>query len=184
VARVLLVPTILTGVGLAVALRAWYDTDSGRRTLHAFLLGTPVVGTIRRCGASAHALSSLGALLESGVPIRVALTFTARSAGDAEIERRVLEARTRVASGHSLSLALKESDAVTVTAMRLIRAGEESGRLVGMMQHAAKLDQDHADRLTRAAVRLLEPMLILVFAGIVGLVSAALLQAVYSVRPS
>jgi type II secretory pathway component PulF len=184
VVHTLLVPMILAAIGGAVAIRAWHETDAGRRALDTFLLGAPVLGTIRWCGASARALSSLAALLESGVAIRVALVFAARSTGDAEIERRVLDARTRVVAGHALSFALRESNALTTTAMRLIRAGEESGRLVGMLQHAAKLDHDHADRLTRAAVRLIEPMLILAFAGIIGVVSAALLQAVYTVRPS
>jgi len=112
------------------------------------------------------------------------MVFAARSTGDAEIERRILDACGAVVAGHPLSFALREGNALTTTAMRLIRAGEESGRVVGMLQHAAQLDQDHADRLTRSAVRLIEPMLILTFAGIIGVVSAALLQAVYTVRPS
>ena len=184
VVHALLIPAILVGVAAIVALRAAHESATGRRSLHAFLLGLPVIGTIRRCGSSARALSSLAALLESGVPIRVAMVFAARSTGDAEIERRILEARGAVAAGHPLSFGLRESNALTTTAMRLIRAGEESGHLTGMLQHAAKLDQDHADRLTRSAVRLIEPMLILAFAGIIGMVSAALLQAVYTVRPS
>jgi type II secretory pathway component PulF len=53
-----------------------------------------------------------------------------------------------------------------------------------MMAHSAKLEQEHADRTTRTAVRLLEPLLIMTFAAIVALVSASLLQAVYSVRPT
>ncbi|HEY2849483.1 MAG TPA: type II secretion system F family protein [Gemmatimonadaceae bacterium] len=179
-----LIPAALGGVAAIIALRAWHESETGRRSLHAFLLRLPVLGAIRWCSASARALSSLAALLESGVAIRGAMVFAARSTGDAEIERRILDARDAVVGGHALSFALRENNALTTTAMRLVRAGEESGRLVGMLQHAAKLDQDHADRLTRGAVRLIEPMLILAFAGIIGVVSAALLQAVYTVRPS
>lgn len=179
-----LIPAGLMAVAGIVALRAWHESESGRRSLHGLLLRLPVVGAIRWCSASARALSSLAALLESGVAIRGAMVFAARSTGDAEVERRMLDARDAVVAGHALSFSLRERNALTTTAMRLIRAGEESGRLIGMLQHAAKLDQDHADRLTRGAVRLIEPMLILAFAGIIGVVSAALLQAVYTVRPS
>ncbi len=184
VLHVMLVPTVLAGVAGAIALHTWQDSERGRRALHTFLLGLPVIGAIRWSGASARALSSLAALLESGVTIRGAMVFAARSTGDAEVERRILGARSAVIAGHPLSFSLHENNALTSTAMRLVRAGEESGRLVGMLQHAAKLDRDHADRLTRGAVRLIEPMLILAFAGIIGVVSAALLQAVYTVRPS
>ncbi|MGH7655101.1 MAG: type II secretion system F family protein, partial [Gemmatimonadaceae bacterium] len=180
----LLIPSVLVGVAGIVAMRAWHESETGRRSLHAFLLRLPVIGAIRWGSASARALSSLAALLESGVAIRTAMVFAARSTGDAEIERRILDARDAVVTGHALSFSLRESHALTTTAMRLVRAGEESGRLVGMLHHAAKLDRDHADRLTRGAVRLIEPMLILIFAGIIGVVSAALLQAVYTVRPS
>lgn len=184
VLHALLLPTVFAGIAGVMAVRLWYASERGRLVLDGLLLRLPVIGAVRACSASARALSSLAALFESGVAIRSAMAFAARSAGDAEVERRLLIAREAVVTGHPLSLALRESDALTATAMRLIRAGEESGRLVGMLQHAAKLDQDHADRLTRSAVRLIEPMLILTFAGIIGIVSAALLQAVYTVRPS
>ena len=53
-----------------------------------------------------------------------------------------------------------------------------------MLSHAARLENERATERVRAAVRLLEPMLILAFGGLVALVAAALLQAIYSVRPT
>ena len=53
-----------------------------------------------------------------------------------------------------------------------------------MLDHAATLEGEHAERLVRTATRVLEPALVLVFGALVALVAAALLQAVYSVRPS
>ena len=67
--------------------------------------------------------------------------------------------------------------------MRLIRAGEETGRLAPMLAQAAKLEAGRAEQGVRAAVRVVEPALIIVFGGMVALVAAALLQSVYSVRP-
>jgi general secretion pathway protein F len=67
--------------------------------------------------------------------------------------------------------------------VRLVYAGEESGRLSGMLAHASKLESERATEAVKSAVRLLEPGLILAFGGIVAFVAAALLQAVYSVRP-
>jgi type II secretory pathway component PulF len=67
--------------------------------------------------------------------------------------------------------------------VRLVRAGEESGRLAAMLAHAARLEREYAVGRTKALVRLLEPSLILIFGGIVAFVAAALLQALYSIRP-
>ena len=96
---------------------------------------------------------------------------------------RLLRSRERVITGQRLSTATTEENALTVTAARLVRAGEETGRLAPMLAHAAHLERERVDRMIKGLVSALEPSLIIVFGGIVAFVAAALLQAVYSVRP-
>jgi type II secretory pathway component PulF len=93
-------------------------------------------------------------------------------------------ARESVVVGQGIARALHAAQAMTSTAIRLVQAGEETGRLASMLAHAAVLERDLADRKLHAAVRLLEPGLILVFGGMVAIVASALLQAIYSVRPA
>lgn len=167
-----------------VVWRAWVSTDKGRERWHEILRQIPLIGTARRSAAAARAALSLSALLESGIPTIEALRFAGRSAGDAAMERRLSVACSDVAAGRSLSAAFLASDALTPTAVQLLRAGEETGRVSEMLAHAAKLEQERSQRITQTAVRALEPALIFTFATIVALVAAALLQAVYSVRPT
>ena len=150
---------------------------------HRWMATLPFVGELRLCAASSRSCSALAALLESGVPIASALQHAARACGDAWIEGQVLAARERVIAGAPLSAALADERAVTTTARRMIRAGEESGQLAAMLKRAAELDGVRLSARLRTLVRLIEPVLIVVFAGVVALVAAALLQAVYSVRP-
>lgn len=184
VARQLALPGGAALVTAFIAWRAWVGTDNGRLRWHEMLRGVPLVGTARRSASSSRAALSLSVLLDSGIPVIEALRFAGRSAGDAAMERRLAAASTDVAAGRSLSAAFKASDALTPTAVQLLRAGEESGRVSGMLAHAARLDQEQSQRITQTAVRALEPALIFTFAAIVALVAAALLQAVYSVRPT
>ena len=163
---------------------AWTSTITGRVQWHGLLLRLPGIGSIRWSGATARVATSLAALLDSGVPVRRAIVLSARVAGDAAVAQRLLAAGDRIAAGQGMATAFAATGALTPFSLRLIRAGEESGRVTAMMAHAAKLEQDHADRTTRTAVRLLEPLLIMTFAAIVALVAASLLQAVYSVRPT
>lgn len=172
----------LLGVGLLL-WRTWTATAVGRRRWHAILLGFPFLGDLRHAAATSRGCSALAALLASGVPMATALAHAARTTNDAELCARLLAARENVVHGEPLSRALATHHAVTPTATRLARAGEESGRLSAMLVHAARLERDHAVTRTRAAVRLLEPAIIVVFGGIVAFVAAALLQALYSVRP-
>jgi len=173
------VALVVAVVGVQEALRR----PEGRRTIHRLLLAVPGLGTVRWASASARLSSALGALLESGVTLRTGLRSAAPAVGDSEIEARLELARTRVEAGDGLGRAFDELGVVTPLAARLVAAGEESGRLPGMLAFAARMEQARAERLTKAGVRLIEPTLILAFAGIVALVAAAMLQAVYAVRP-
>jgi general secretion pathway protein F len=176
-------PALLAGAVGLVLWRTWTGTPGGRRSWHALLLATPLVGETRAAAASARICATLGALLQSGVPVAPALRSAAHATGDVELTARLLAARTEVAQGARLSAALAAHAAATPVVQRLVRAGEESGRLPSMLMHAAKLERERAARRVRGAVRLLEPALIIAFGGVIALVAAALLQALYSVRP-
>jgi general secretion pathway protein F len=182
--RSLAIPIIMLFVVALLAFRAWTRTPQGARRWHELLLSTPILGTMRFSAATARASAALAALLESGVPVTSALVHGARASGDAEVGARILAARESVVVGQGIARALHATHAMTATAIRLVQAGEETGRLASMLEHASVLERDLADRKLHAAVRLLEPGLILVFGGMVALVAAALLQAIYSVRPS
>ena len=176
-------PALVVLIAAFVLGHAWTSTEAGRERWHAFLLALPAVGPARRAGAVGRFAAALGALLESGVPIAPALASAVRATGDAAIARRVGDAREAVLGGAGLAVSLESAGAATPTAVRLIRAGEESGRLVPMLAQVARIESARAEAHVRAAVRVLEPSLIEVFGGMVALVAAALLQAVYSVRP-
>jgi general secretion pathway protein F len=170
-------------VGIAI-WRAWTQTESGQRSWHSLLLATPMLGSVRAGTAAARMAHSLSALLDNGVSIASALVFAARATGDAELEARLAATRSSVASGEALSRALELHRATTPTVIRLVRAGEEAGRLSSMLDHGGRIEQQRADRIVQTAVRMLEPILLLTFASVVALIAAALLQAIYSVRPT
>ena len=177
------VPILIAAIIGALVWRAAVGTASGRRAWHDLLLRVPLLGNLRRSAATSRSCGTLAALLESGVPIAVALPHAARASGDAALTSRVLAAREDVVHGDRLSRALATHSAATPTVTRLVRAGEESGRLAGMLAHAARLEREQAVGQTKAIIRFLEPSLIVVFGGIVAFVAAALLQALYSIRP-
>ena len=182
-ARTLALPALLIAGVLFVMWRAWTAREDGRRQWHAWMLVVPLAGRTRRAAAASRACASMAALLESGVALPAALAHSARACGDAALGARLLAAREGIAHGERLSGAIDRERALTPTAVRLIRAGEETGKLASMLEHAARIEGERATHLVKNAVRLLEPALILGFGALVALVAAALMQAVYSVRP-
>jgi general secretion pathway protein F len=181
--------TALPGaIGLILATiagRQWMARrgDEGRAQVHEALLAVPVVGPLRRAAAAARATVSMGALLRSGVALPAALGHASRAAGDAAVGRRLIAARDRVIGGERLSSALRATDALTPGSVQLVRAGEATGRVAEMLEQAGKIEGEWTMERVNALVRIIEPALILIFGAIVATIAAALLQAVYSVRP-
>ena len=173
---------VIVAVAFALFL-AWIATAEGRARWHAVLLETPVVGQVRWSSASGRFCAALASLLESGLPLAPAVAHAARATGDLAVERRVLAGRESIVAGQRIADALEATDALPTATVRLIRAGEESGQLAAMLAYASRIESDRAQRTLATAVRLLEPTLIVGFAGLVTLVAAALLQAIYSIRP-
>lgn len=169
-------------IGLAVAA-AGTATERGRFRWHAMVRRLPVIGPIRVTLGSARATGIVGALLESGVRVPAAFGHGAAASSDQVVSTGLLSAREAVAGGASPSGALSQSMALTPVALRLLRAGEESGQLGVMCSEASRVDQEDAERLIRRATGLVEPVFILAFGGLVALVATALLQALYGVRP-
>jgi general secretion pathway protein F len=178
----------LPGIGacavLLVAWKIWLSTDAGRIRWHSLLLSMPVVGAVRSSIATARAAASLSALLDNGVRIAPALQHAAVATGDAAVAARLTAAREHIVAGQGIARAIEEQRAFTPTAVRLVRTGEETGRLSEMLAHAGQLEGERVNQMVRVAVRTLEPALILAFSVVVAVVAAALLQAVYSVRPT
>jgi len=184
IARTSLIPATAFMILCGIIRRIALTTEGGRRREARALLSLPVLGPLHRGAAVARMTRTLASLLDAGVPLPTALSFAARSSGNAELEARMADVRSSVSGGEALSRALAALGAATPTTVRLARAGEESGRLTAMLHHAARIEQQAADRLARNIARALEPTLLLVFASMVALVAAALLQAIYSVRPA
>ncbi len=174
----LLVAMGVAGAGVAVRTGLCY-----RAQWHRWLLGVPVVGPIRHALASARTCRTLGALLEAGTPALAALDVARETVGDDAVSARLVIARDRVAEGSSLSGALTALDVLTPSALQLAAVGDCAGRLPELLARAADLEEGLAERRLAGLIGLLEPALILTFAGVVAFVAAALLQAIYSLRP-
>jgi general secretion pathway protein F len=176
-------PGFVVIVAALVAARRWLAQPENLARWHAALLRAPVIGTIRRSAAASNACASLAALLDAGVPLTAALPHAARATGDHAIATALLAARSRIGAGERISSAIDNERALTPTAARLIRIAEEAGGLAPMLSHAARLEGAHALQSLQRLVRIVEPTLILLFGGLVMIVAAALLQAMYSLRP-
>ncbi len=147
------------------------------------VLRLPMIGTLAQQLATSRLANALSGMLSTGVPLLTALKTAAPAIGRPELAHRLDRARERTAHGERFAAALEAEQVIWPPALRLIAIGEANGRLAEMVQKAGTMAQTEAERRIRILTSLLEPLLIVGFALVIGFVAAALLQAVYSLRP-
>ena len=153
-------------VGGAVALKTWYGTSTGRMAIDRAILNIPVVGLLLRKIAVARFTRTLGTLISSGVPILESLDITARTSGNAVVERAISQTRKAVEAGRSLVDPLKETDVFPGMVTQMIGVGEQTGAMDAMLQKIADFYEDEVDAAVKDLLTALEPIMIL-FLGIV-----------------
>jgi general secretion pathway protein F len=107
----------------------------------------------------------LGMLMGAGIPVMAALE---RVGGllDKRLQQRLSDAKSHVREGHALSNAMEKSGLSTLVSLRLLRVGERTGQMGGMMDRIADFHEEELNRWIDWASRLFEPLL-MTFIGIV-----------------
>ena len=177
------IPLLLIGVASIWAGIELVRQPRGRLRVEELLLRIPFIRSVRHALASARVLRALGSMVRAGMPLLPALDAAREAAGDLAIAQRIMRSRERVVQGATLALALERESALSLSALQLVKVGESSGRVAEMALGAGNLAAQEAERGLRLLVTALEPALIVLFGGAVAFTAAALLQAVYSLRP-
>jgi len=158
---------ILVALGGAIfGLKVWYGTSQGRFVLDTIILKLPVLGILMRKIAVARFTRTLGTLISSGVPILEGLDITARTAGNAVVERALQKVRRSLEEGKSLTEPLKDSEVFPGMVTQMIAVGEQTGAMDAMLQKIADFYEEEVDAAVKDLLTALEPVMI-VFLGVV-----------------
>jgi len=155
-------------VGAVIGLKVWYATPAGRMAIDQTLLKLPLVGIMLRKIAVARFTRTLGTLISSGVPILEGLDITARTAGNAVIEKSLMQVRKGLEAGRNLSDPLKETNVFPGMVTQMIGVGEQTGAMDAMLQKIADFYEDEVDAAVKDLLAAMEPMMIVVLGVVVG----------------
>jgi type IV pilus assembly protein PilC len=158
---------ILVALGGAIfGLKVWYGTPQGRFILDTIILKLPVLGILMRKIAVARFTRTLGTLISSGVPILEGLDITAKTAGNAVVERALQQVRKSLEEGKSLTEPLRESEVFPGMVTQMIAVGEQTGAMDAMLSKIADFYEEEVDAAVKDLLTALEPIMI-VFLGVV-----------------
>jgi type IV pilus assembly protein PilC len=156
---------IALGAGL-FGLKVWYGTPQGRFVLDTIILKLPILGILMRKIAVARFTRTLGTLISSGVPILEGLDITAKTAGNAVVERALQKVRKSLEEGKSLTEPLRDAEVFPGMVTQMIAVGEQTGAMDAMLQKIADFYEEEVDAAVKDLLTALEPIMI-VFLGVV-----------------
>jgi type IV pilus assembly protein PilC len=177
-ARPLFVPNvvfvfIMFGIG-AFLFTIWGRTSGGRKMIDTMKLRMPILGDIQRKSAVSRFSRTLGTLVTSGVPILQALNITRDTAGNVVISQAIEKVHEAVKEGETIVTPLQASGVFPNMVISMVDVGEETGQLPEMLLKVADVYDDEVDNAVTALTSILEPIMIVVLALIVGSVVFAL----------
>jgi type IV pilus assembly protein PilC len=151
---------------VAFGLKLWYGTPQGRYIIDSIILKLPILGILMRKIAVARFTRTLGTLISSGVPILEGLDITAKTAGNAVVEKALFSVRKSLEEGKSLTEPLKESAVFPGMVTQMIAVGEQTGAMDAMLSKIADFYEEEVDAAVKDLLTALEPIMI-VFLGVV-----------------
>ncbi|MEQ8848729.1 type II secretion system F family protein [Botrimarina sp.] len=162
----------------AYGVSKWAATPRGRDTLDRLRIKAPLLGPIARSLAVARLCRVLGTLLKGGVPIVRALEISADSAGNRVLSRVVTDASDNIKSGESLAAPLGASGDFPRDVVEMIAVAEQSNSLEAVLEQVADSLERSTWRKIELAVRLIEPLMLVLLASAVLVVVIALLMPI------
>jgi len=169
------IPLLVGVVVLAVMFRSQLATESGRRWKDRVKLKLPLIGPIFQNLAVARFCRVLGTLLKNGVPILRSLEISSKAAGNRVISEAIDNAAGNITQGESLARPLAASGYFPSTVVEMIAVAEEANTLDTVLVDIADGLERRTFRRLELAVRLIEPVMLLLLAGVVLLIVLALL---------
>jgi type IV pilus assembly protein PilC len=172
-------------LGIVVAAITLYKfigrTRGGRFVIDSFKLRMPLFGNLNRKTAISRFARTLGTLVTSGVPILQALNITRETAGNSSIARAISQVHDRVKEGESIVQPLEASRVFPPMVVSMVDVGEETGKLPEMLLKIADVYDDEVDNAVAAITSMLEPIMIVFLALIVGTIVLALFTPLISI---
>jgi general secretion pathway protein F/type IV pilus assembly protein PilC len=166
-------------VAAALAVRARLNSPAGRLAWDNLRLRLPVIGRAMRVLSITRFCRILGTMLANGVPILQALAISKDATGSRVLAGHIERAAESVRAGEALAAPLKQSGLFPAEVIEMIAIAEESNQLEKVLVQVADKVDRRFGRQVDAAVRLIEPLILAVIAGLIGFAAVGLVWPIF-----
>jgi type IV pilus assembly protein PilC len=172
---------LIIGAVLYAGWKVFSMTKVGRVAIDRMLLKMPVFGPVQLKSGISRFTRTLGTLVTSGVPILQALNITRDTAGNVVISNAIDKVHEAVREGESVVAPLEASKIFPPMVISMVDVGEETGQLPDMLLKIADVYDDEVDNAVDAMTSMIEPIMIVFLALIVGTIVIALFMPMISI---
>ncbi len=162
-------------IGAFVGFKRWKRSESGRKKWDAFTLRVPMkIGDVVLKVTMARFSRTLSTLIAAGVDIIKALEITGQTAGNAVVEDALAVVRARVHEGVPIAQPLVDNPVFPPMVAQMVKVGEETGELDGMLGKIADFYEDEVDASIAALTSIIEPIMMIGVGLMVGVIIIAM----------
>lgn len=166
---------ILIVVGIVFAYKSYYKTDAGRHMIDRIKIKIPVFGVLAVKTACARFSRIMSTLLSAGMPMISAIEIAAGTMDNVLFKDALQKVRSGVALGMGFSQQIGVTRLFPAMLVHMVGIGEETGNIEDMLTNVANYYDEEVELATQSVTALMEPMIIIVMAVVVG----ALVLAIY-----
>lgn len=163
-----------------VAIVTFARSDSGKRFFGGLVIKLPIFGKLVVKSTAASFARTISTLVSAGVPLSEAIEITGRSLGNVIYQEALQDAKRKVEQGSNLSEPIEACGLFPPMVAQMIRIGEETGNVDGMLTKAADYFEEEVEIATGSLTSMIEPLIIVVLGVIVAFLVLALYMPMMS----
>lgn len=168
-------------IGTGFGINKYIKTPAGKAQFHALILKLPGIGLIVQKVAVARFARTFASLMGAGVSVLEALKVSGRAIGNKVYEAELERAAEEVKNGKQLSQSLMGSSLFPAIVPQMLAVGEETGQTDVVLIKVADFYEEEVDTMIDGISAIIEPVMIVVMGGMVGLIAASVMGPISSI---
>ena len=174
----LMLAVVIAGV---ILFKRFQATEEGRRQIDHWRMNAPVFGKVVKLNIFGQFARTLSTLLENGVPVLTALKITEQIIPNSIVKEAIAKTREEVTDGKTIAQPLARSKLFPQLMVDLVKIGEDTGDVPGALKNVADTYENELSIALRVMTNMIEPVLIIVMAVLVGLLLLSVLSAMFAI---
>jgi len=173
---------IFLGIFIIIGLGViYFRTPDGKYKYDALMLRIPTLGRVKHLNELARCCRSISLLFTAGLPLTEIMPLVIQGCNNRVIAQALYNVQTDMLKGEGLSKPMAQNSLFLPMMVQMVKVGEETGNLDTSLLAVAQNYESEAQDKTKTLIGMIQPVMTLVIAGVVGLIALSMVSAMYSI---